>query len=235
MSDTIKFKIDGVEVDGKPGDTIMAAADRAGIYIPRLCAYKELSNFGSCRVCTVIVNGRPQAACTQPISDDMIIENETDKINNIRLHIVEMLFVEGNHFCPYCEKSGNCELQALAYRLGLDAPRHPYQFPDRPTDFTHDDIYVDHNRCILCARCVRSSKEKDGKNVFQFVNRGAERRVGVNAASGLGGTDAEATDQAVANCPVGALMKKRVGYVTPVGQRLYDKEPIGSDIEQRKA
>ncbi|NLX13803.1 MAG: 2Fe-2S iron-sulfur cluster binding domain-containing protein, partial [Phycisphaerales bacterium] len=112
MSETITFTIDGETVQGRPGQTILQAADEAGIYIPRLCAYKDLSPFGSCRVCTVMVNGRPQAACTQPIAEGMIVENETDKIRHYRRNIIEMLFVEGNHFCMFCEKSGNCELQA---------------------------------------------------------------------------------------------------------------------------
>ncbi len=233
MSDTIKFKIDGVEVEGEPGQTIMQAADAAGIYIPRLCAHKDLLPFGSCRVCTVMCNGRPQSACTQPIAEGMIVENETEQINNIRRNIVEMLFVEGNHFCPFCEKSGSCELQALGYRLGMLAPKYPYMFPeDKTIDFSHDDIYIDRNRCVLCARCVRASKTMDGKNVFQFVERGAEKRIEVNGEA-LAETDAAVTDKAMEICPVGALMKKRVGYVVPVGKRKYDKEPIGSEIEHK--
>ncbi|MBN2446365.1 MAG: (2Fe-2S)-binding protein, partial [Phycisphaerae bacterium] len=95
MSDTITFTIDGVEVQGKPGQTIMQAADEAGIYIPRLCAFKGLSPFGSCRVCTVMVNGRPQTACTQPVAPGMTVENDTPKLKHLRQNIVEMLFVEG--------------------------------------------------------------------------------------------------------------------------------------------
>ena len=109
MSDTIKFTIDGVEVEAKQGQTIMQAADEAGIYIPRLCAHKDLLPFGSCRVCTVMVNDRPQTACTQPVAPGMNVESETEDLNKIRTDLVEMLFAEGNHYCPFCEKSGNCE------------------------------------------------------------------------------------------------------------------------------
>jgi [NiFe] hydrogenase diaphorase moiety small subunit len=235
MSDTITFTIDGVEVKGRPGQTILEAADEAGVYIPRLCARNELSAFGSCRVCTVMVNGRPQAACTQPIADGMIVESDSDKVREIRRHIIEMLFVEGNHFCMFCEKSGNCELQALAYRFGITAPRYPYLFPERDVDASHPDVLIDRNRCILCGRCVRASRELDGKGVFEFVGRGSDRRVAVNAEAGLGGTDAAVADKAVEVCPVGAILPKRVGYAVPVGKRLYDHEPIGSDIEARGA
>lgn len=232
MSDTITLTVDGVEVQGKPGQTIMEAAEAAGIYIPRLCSAPGLVPDGSCRVCTVMVNGRPQAACTQPITAGMVVENDTEKLATIRRDIVDMLFVEGNHFCMFCEKSGNCELQALAYRFGIAAPKYPYLFPKRDVDASHPDIFIDRNRCILCGRCVRASRDLDGKNVFEFVGRGPEKRVAVNAEANLGDTDADVTDKAVDICPVGALLKKRVGFAVPVGERKFDHQPIGSDIEQ---
>ncbi len=231
MNDTITLSIDGKEIKGRPGETILDAAGRGGVYIPRLCAFKDLSPYGSCRICTVMVNGRSAAACTQPIAEGMQIENDTELLRTIRRDIVDMLFVEGNHFCMFCEKSGNCELQALAYRFGITAPKYPYLFPERTVDASHPDIYVDRNRCVLCARCIRASRESDGKHVFEMVERGSKREVGVDAANDLGGTNIEASDRAVSSCPVGALMRKRVGYAVPVGQRLYDNKPIGSDIE----
>jgi [NiFe] hydrogenase diaphorase moiety small subunit len=231
MSDAIAFTIDGVEVQGKPGQTIMQAADDAGIYIPRLCAFKGLSPSGSCRVCMVMVNGRPQAACTQPVAPGTVVESNTEKLRCLRANVIEMLFVEGNHFCMFCEKSGNCELQALAYRFGITAPRYPYLFPKREVDASHPDIFLDHNRCIVCARCVRASRDVDGKNAFGFTGRGPHKKVAVNADADLAGTDAAATDKALEICPVGALMRKRVGYAVPIGQRDYDKAPIGSETE----
>ena len=234
MSDTINLTIDGVEIQGEAGQTIMQAADAAGIYIPRLCAHQDLKPFGACRVCTVKVNGRPQAACTTPITEGMAVENDTDEMKEHRRGIVEMLFVEGNHFCMFCEKSGNCELQALAYRLGIMAPRYPYQFPQRSVDASHPDIMIDRNRCILCARCVRASHDLDGKHVFGFVGRGEGKRVWINAEARLVDTDVDITDKAMDICPVGAIIKKRTGYRDPIGKRQYDHEPIGSDIEKKK-
>jgi [NiFe] hydrogenase diaphorase moiety small subunit len=235
MSDAITFTIDGAEVRGKPGQTILQAADEAGVYIPRLCAFKGLSPFGSCRVCTVMVNGRPQTACTQPVTPGMTVENDTEKLKHLRSNMIEMLFVEGNHYCMFCEKSGNCELQALAYRFGIAAPKYPYQFPKRDVDASHPDILIDRNRCILCARCVRASRDVDGKGVFQFVGRGKDKRIAVNAEARLSDTNIDVTDKAVEACPVGSILKKRVGYAVPVGQRLYDHMPIGSDIEAAHA
>jgi [NiFe] hydrogenase diaphorase moiety small subunit len=232
MSDTIHLTIDGREIEGHRGQTIMEAATDAGVYIPRLCYLKGLAPHGSCRLCTVMANGRPAAACTQPISEGMIVENECEPVNAIRRDIVDMLFVEGNHFCMFCEKSGNCELQAQAYRLGITAPRFPYLFPERDVDASHPDILIDRNRCIVCGRCVRASRDIDGKTVFEFVGRGKDKRVAVNAEARLGDTDAAVTDKAVEVCPVGALLPKRVGYAVPVGKRLYDHEPIGADVER---
>ena len=231
MSDKIKFTINGVALTAQPGQTILQAADAAGIYIPRLCAHQALAPFGACRVCTVLANGRPQAACTTPVVEGMVIESNTEEIVEHRRSLVEMLFVEGNHYCMFCEKSGNCELQATAYRLGIMAPRHAFQFPTREVDATHPDILIDHNRCILCGRCVRASRDLDGKHVFQFVGRGAHKKVGVNSKARLSDTNMEVTDKAAEICPVGAIIKKRTGYRVPIGERQYDHQPIGSDIE----
>ncbi|MFA6109049.1 MAG: 2Fe-2S iron-sulfur cluster-binding protein [Candidatus Latescibacterota bacterium] len=231
MSDKITITVDGKEIEGEAGQTILQAAEAAGTYIPHLCAHHDLNPHGSCRVCTVLVNGRPQAACTQPVAPGMVVESDSEKVTEIRRRLIEMLFVEGNHFCMFCEKSGNCELQALAYRFGITAPRYPYLFPDRDLDASHPAVFIDRNRCVLCGRCVRASRELDGKSVFEFVGRGAHKRVAVNAEARLADTDLEAADQALEVCPVGAILRKHVGYKVPIGQRLYDHQPIGSEVE----
>ncbi len=232
MSETFTFTIDGVEVEGEPGQTILEAAQAAGIYIPRLCHKDGLEPWGGCRVCTVTVNGRSASACTQPAAAGITVENETDELVDMRRGIIEMLFVEGNHFCMFCEKSGNCELQALAYRLGIAAPRYEYLWPTRDVDASHPDVLLDRNRCILCARCVRTSRDLDGKQVFGFVGRGPGKKIAVNASARLSETGLDVTDEAVDACPVGAILRKREGYRIPVGLRRYDGTPIGSDIEK---
>ena len=223
--------IDGVEVKGAIGQTILEAAESAGVYIPRLCAMKGLVPHGSCRVCTVLVNGRPQSACTQPVANGMVIENETEKLKAYRRNLIEMLFVEGNHFCMFCEKSGNCELQALAYRFGIAAPKYPYMFPKRETDASHPEVFIDRNRCIQCGRCVRASRDLDGKSVFGFVGRGLHKRVAISAEHNLAETKLSGVDQAVSACPVGAILRKQTAYAVPIGQRKYDHQPIGAEIE----
>ena len=231
MSQRIVFSVDGRRIEAEPGQTILEAADAAHVYIPRLCWMKSLTPAGSCRVCTVRVNGRPQSACTQPVTPGMIVENDTQELRRLRRDLIDMLFVEGNHFCMFCEKSGNCELQALAYRFGITAPKYPFMFPQRELASTHPDIFIDRNRCILCGRCVRASRELDGKSVFGFVGRGRDKRIAVNSGDGLKGTEATAQDRAVDACPTGSLLPKRVGYVMPYGERKYDQAPIGAEIE----
>lgn len=233
MSDKFVFTIDGKEVKAEKGQTILEAAEAAGIYIPSLCFLKGLIPHGSCRVCTVKVDGRPQASCTQPAAPGIKVECETDELKEIRKSIIEMLFVEGNHYCMFCEKSGNCELQAVAYKLGIAAPRHKFLFPDRKIDASHPDILIDRNRCVLCGRCVNASRDVDGKTVFEFVDRGIEKRVAVNSDINLSDTNFDVNDKASDVCPVGAILKKHVGFEVPIGQRKYDTKPIGTDIENK--
>ncbi|NIA15525.1 MAG: 2Fe-2S iron-sulfur cluster binding domain-containing protein [Nitrospiraceae bacterium] len=233
--DTITILIDGKAIQAEPGQTIMQAADAAGLYIPRLCGHKDLPPGGHCRVCTVKVNGRPASACTFPAVEGQVIESDTDEINTLRRTVIEMLFVEGNHTCPACEASGNCELQALGYRLGLVATELPYLNVPREMDASHKDVYIDRGRCVLCGRCVRASKLVDGKTVFGFAGRGIGKRVAVDAEHALSETAMSATDKAASICPTGCLVVKGKGWATPVGKRDYDTMPIGSDIEQQAA
>ncbi len=235
MSEKFVFTIDGVEVEATQGQTILEAAADAGIYIPSLCYMKDLIPHGSCRVCTVKVDGRFQAGCVQPAAPGIKVENDTPELLEIRRDLIEMLFVEGNHYCMFCEKSGDCELQALGYRFGIAAPKYKYLFPDRKLDATHPDIFIDRNRCVLCGRCVNASRDIDGKTVFEFVGRGIDKAVAVNSEVSLSETDLSVDDKAIDVCPVGCIIRKHEGFKTPIGQRKYDHEPIGSDIESRKA
>ncbi|MBL1218486.1 MAG: NADP oxidoreductase [Planctomycetes bacterium] len=235
MTPGITFTIDGKQVTAAPGQTIIEAADTAGIYIPRLCHKPGLEPFGSCRLCTVTVGGRPCSSCTQPAAEGIVVESDTDELNEHRRALLEMLFVEGNHFCMFCEKSGNCELQALAYKFGITAPSFTYQWQKHDVDASHPQILIDRNRCILCARCVRASQDLDGKSVFGFVGRGPNKRLAVNAEARLSDTNVDVTDEALDVCPVGALLRKHVGYKVPIGKRQFDHTPIGSDVEGEPA
>jgi [NiFe] hydrogenase diaphorase moiety small subunit len=226
---TIHFSIDGVGVTAKPGQTIIDACDDAGIYIPRLCYKKELQVGGNCRLCTCVVNGRHIIACGTPATHGIAIENASKKLLEQRSLLIEMLFVEGDHPCPFCEKSGACELQAMAYRFGIAGPHLDYQNPDREIDASHPEIFIDRHTCIQCGMCVRASRDLDRKTVFGFENRGTNFRIVVDSPEGLGATSIATSDHAANVCPVGAIVVKHTGYAVPYGERVFDKTPIGID------
>ena len=229
MSENNSFTLDGKEIPFSTGQTIIQAALDAGVYIPRLCFHPEFKPHGSCKLCTVKVDGRQTASCTQQAQTGMKVESDTAELNTERVALLQMLFVEGNHFCPSCEKSGDCQLQATAYQLGMMSSHFEHFFPDRPLDASHPDYLLDFNRCILCSLCVRASRDVDQKNVFALAGRGIKTHLIVNAKSGqLADTDFSENDRAANICPVGVILKKRVGFSVPIGQRTYDAQPIGA-------
>lgn len=221
------FQMDGQDVPFTSGQSILAAALAAGTYVPYLCYHPEFRPHGSCKVCVVRVNGRTLASCTTPAAAGDVVESNVDDLRDMRKNLVQFLFTEGNHFCPSCEASGNCTLQAVAYDLGMTTAHFSPLFPDRPIDASHPDVLLEFNRCILCELCVRASAEVDKKNVFSLSGRGITKHLIVNAESGkLGDTDLALDDKAMSVCPVGVLLKKRVGFAVPIGERKFDKAPI---------
>jgi [NiFe] hydrogenase diaphorase moiety small subunit len=221
------FTLDGVAIEFQAGDTIMDAALRAGAYIPHLCHNPEFEPHGSCRVCLVEANGRCVSACTQPAAAGMQVDSASQAIGDARRSLLQMLFVEGNHVCPGCEKSGACQLQAVAYYTNMLSPHFTHFFPRREVDASHPDFAIDYNRCILCELCVRASRDVDGKDVFTISGRGIGSHLVVNSPSGrLGDSAFAATDKAAHVCPVGAILPKHRGYEQPIGERLYDRQPI---------
>jgi [NiFe] hydrogenase diaphorase moiety small subunit len=230
MNDTIKFKIDGKLIAAKKGQTIVEAAKENGIYIPTLCNFEGAKPKGCCRMCTIKVNNRYMTACTTPAATGMEVENNSDELNDIRKSIVELLFVSGNHFCPSCEKSGNCELQALGYRYQMMVPRFPYIYPQKGIDASSPKIIKDQNRCIMCKRCIKTIKDEDGRHYFAYENRGNNLSVVLDEKLGKEMTD-ELAKMAMENCPVGSIIYKEIGFEKPIGSRKYDKQAIGSEIE----
>lgn len=221
------FQMDGHDVPFEEGQSILAAALAAGRYVPYLCYHPEFKPHGSCKVCTVKVNGRTQASCTTPAHEGDVVESNVDEMNELRKNLVQFLFTEGNHFCPSCEASGNCTLQAVGYELGMTSAHYSPLFPDRPVDASHPDVLLDFNRCILCELCVRASALVDGKNVFSLSGRGITKHLVVNAESGkLADTTLSVEDKAMSVCPVGVILRKRRGFKVPIGERKYDARPI---------
>ncbi|MFY9327131.1 MAG: 2Fe-2S iron-sulfur cluster-binding protein [Georgfuchsia sp.] len=229
MSNT--FLLDGEEIPFTEGQTIIMAAKAAGKYIPHLCWHPDFAAHGSCKLCTVKIIG-PRgdhfvSACTAQAAARQTVENRSDELDDKRRTLLQLLFVEGNHFCPSCEKSGNCALQATACDLGMLTPHFDHFFPDRPLDASHPEALLDFNRCIMCELCVRASSDVDGKNVFALSGRGIKSHLIVNSASGrLADTEFAITDRAMTICPVGVILPKGRGFNVPIGKRRYDLHAI---------
>lgn len=230
MSDLVKVIINGKEIMAAKGSYIVDVARENGIYIPTLCNIPGVKPRGSCRICTVKVNGKLMTSCTTPVADRMEIESDLPELNDLRKAVVEMLFVDGNHFCPTCERSGNCDLQALGYRFRMTAPRFEFLFPYKQVDASNEKLIKDHNRCILCKRCIRAIKDDQGRSLFAFRKRGHTLEIALDPRLTAHLTD-ERAQEAMDICPVGALLRKGKGYDVPIGERTYDKETIGSQIE----
>jgi len=228
------FTLDGSAIPFTPGQTVLEAALAAGHYIPHLCWHPEFGNHGSCRLCVVEIGNRLQASCALPAEEGLTVVSQSETLTRVRRTLLEMLFAEGNHFCPGCEKSGDCLLQALAYAHAMAASHFDPFYPQRSVDASHPDLWLDPNRCVLCGLCVRASLA-EGKEALVISGRGIASQLRPTSSSGrLGDTALEATDRAARICPVGALNFKRVGFATPIGRRRFDHRPpaVTSDKER---
>jgi [NiFe] hydrogenase diaphorase moiety small subunit len=225
------FTIDEQPIPYVPGQTILEACKTAGIYVPHLCHHPEFTPHGSCKLCTLIVNGRTVSGCSVKAATGQEVVVDTPELNAMRRSMLQMLFVEGNHFCPGCEKSGNCRLRALGYEFEMTTPHFVEFYPYLDVDASHPDAIIDRNRCIQCELCVRASRDVDHKEVFGLGGRGFDSKLIVNSPSGkLVDSAFSVTDKAAHVCPVGAILIKRVGYAQPIGERAYDRVLISAEV-----
>ena len=203
--------IDGRDVAMATGSTLLAAAREVGVNIPTLCHLEGLSPVAACRLCLVEIEGsaKLQPACLTPVAEGMVVRTDTPRLRDYRRTVIEMLFTEGNHVCAVCVANGHCELQDRAVEVGMDHSRLPYRHPDRPVDLTHHLFGLDHNRCILCTRCVRVCDEVEGAHVWDVGWRGEHCRIISGLNQPWGAVDA-CTDcgKCVQVCPTGALFDK---------------------------
>ena len=217
----VTFKIDGRDCTAEKGQNLIEAAKLNGIFIPTLCHFKHLNPIGSCRVCTVKSNGRSMAGCTLTVDENMDFEVNTPELLDARKAILEMMFVEGNHFCPSCEKSGDCQMQNLGYETGISHTRFPHLFVDRRVDARPERIVINQNRCIKCKRCIEEIKTEDGYKVFNLTNRGNDTVVSVDYEQEAKLSESEA-EYAMHICPTGSILVKGKTFSKPFGDRQFD-------------
>ncbi len=219
MSDPVEVKtliIDGQEVSALRGQTILEVARENDINIPTLCHLDGLSDVGACRLCLVEIKGSNKLlpACVATVYEGMEVSTNTERLKKHRRMILEMLFAERNHICSVCVSNGHCELQAMGQEQGLTHIRLPYRNPALTVDASHERFTADHNRCILCMRCVRVCAEIEGAHVWDVMGRGINSIVITDLNDEWGKSTCTRCGKCVQVCPTGAL---------------FDKSKVGSD------
>lgn len=212
----ISVTIDGKKIEVPAGTTVLKAAQKAGTDIPTLCNHPELTPYGGCRLCLVEIEGARtlQTSCTLPVSNGMVVHTNTPRVREARKFILTLLFSERNHFCMYCQMSGgDCELQNAAY--GEDMTHWPLQpnWQPYPVDGSHEHIVLDHNRCILCRRCVRACGELVGNFTLGMRERGSLTMLAADLEVSLGESTCVSCGTCVQVCPTGALIDRMSAYL----------------------
>ncbi len=203
--------IDGKPITAEEGATVLQAAEEAGIRIPTLCHLDGVYDVGACRLCLVEVTGVPKLlpACTTKVAEGMEVRTDNERLRKYRRMTLELLFAERNHVCAACVANGHCELQTLGYSLGMDHVRYEYLFPKWTVDTTHRLFGMDHNRCILCTRCVRVCWHIEAAGTKNVAGRGTRSHIITDLNMPWG--DSESCTQCgkcVQACPTGALFAK---------------------------
>jgi len=203
--------IDGRQVSAPEGATILQAAEDNGIRIPALCHLDGVYDAGACRLCVVELAGTPKllSACTTRVAEGMDVKTNTERLRLYRRILIELLFAERNHVCAVCVSNGHCELQTLACAAGIDHVRYDYRFPRWDVDITHPLFGMDHNRCVLCSRCVRVCWHIEGAGTKNVAGRGIQSRIIDDMNQPWGEADScTSCGKCVQACPTGALFHR---------------------------
>lgn len=203
--------IDERPLSARADETVLQVAKENDIFIPTLCNLDGVTPIGACRLCLIEVKGvrKLLPACVTKVWEGMEVFTQSEKLDKYRKMVLSLIFAERNHICAVCVSNGHCELQRMAQKLGLDHIQVPYRYPQHEVDASHDRFVIDHNRCILCTRCVRVCEEVEGAHTWDVMNRGEKCKVisDLNQPWGDSPTCTEC-GKCVHVCPTGALAEK---------------------------
>jgi formate dehydrogenase major subunit len=207
----IQLTIDGRPVVARPGQTVLQVARQEGIYVPSLCYHPRVGQAGLCRVCVAEVAGMNglQTTCTLQAREGMEVRTATALVTEARRQNVELLLAAGAHDCLTCEATGRCELQDVAYRLGVDRPPVPAARARRSIDASSPFIVREPDKCIHCFRCISGCNELVVNEVLGMGYRGTASAVVCDGDVPMGESTCVHCGECVQLCPTGALTEKK--------------------------
>lgn len=207
----MRITIDGQVFEARSGQTVLDVARENGIWIPALCWHPRTGKAGRCRACVVEVEGIRglKESCALPVRDGLVVRTDTERVNGVRRMVVDLLLAEGHHECIACPTNGDCELQDMAWRLGMERPSFRIESHPEPVDESSEGLRKDANRCIHCGRCVAACQHGVVNEVLDFGYRASHTRVIADDDRPMGQSSCVLCGECAQVCPTGALVFKQ--------------------------